>query len=58
MTPEKKSSVLAKRAVYQAGKAGASMSAVGTEMAEWQTKFKSEDDSFLDMLAREYGSGV
>ena len=58
MSAEKKSSMLAKRAVYQAGKAGASMSAVGTEMAEWQTKFKAEDDGFLDMLAREYGSGV
>ena len=29
-----------------------------SHMAEWQTKFKAEDDSFLDMLHREYGSGV
>ena len=58
MSAEKKSSMTAKRLVYQAGKASTSMSAVGAEMAEWQTKFKAEDDSFLDMLDREYGSGV
>jgi hypothetical protein len=34
------------------------MPAIGAEMAEWQTKFKAEDDNFLSMLGREYGSGV
>ena len=58
MSAEKKSSMMAKRAVYQAGKASTSMSAIGAEMAEWQTKFKAEDDTFLDMLRREHGSGV
>ena len=58
MSAEKKSSMTAKRLVYQAGKASTSMSAVGAEMAEWQTKFKEEDDNFLDMLHREYGAGV
>eukprot|EP00966_Prymnesium_polylepis_P182258 4222273-Prymnesium_polylepis.1 len=42
MSAEKKSAMMAKRAVYQAGKASTSMSAVGAEMAEWQTKFKAE----------------
>eukprot|EP00966_Prymnesium_polylepis_P011617 267164-Prymnesium_polylepis.1 len=52
MAAEKKSTMMAKRVVYQAGKASTSMSAIGAEMAGWQTKFKAEDDSFLDMLDR------
>jgi hypothetical protein len=58
MSAEKKSSMMAKRAVYQAGKASTSMSAIGAEMADWQTKFKAEDGTFLDMLPRVHGSGI
>ena len=58
MTAEKKSSITAKRLVYQAGKANTGMTAVGAEMVEWQTKFKAEDDNFISMLESEYGSGV
>ena len=53
MSAEKKTSITAKRLVYQAGKASMGMTAIGAEMVEWQTKFKEEDDNFLDMLDRE-----
>jgi hypothetical protein len=58
MSAEKKSSITSKRLTYQAGKANTGMTAIGAEMVEWQTKFKAEDDSFISMLEREYGSGV
>jgi hypothetical protein len=58
MSAEKKASLTAKRAVYQAGKASTEMTAIETEVAGRMTKYKEEDDSFLDMLRREYGEGV
>eukprot|EP00966_Prymnesium_polylepis_P296715 6854920-Prymnesium_polylepis.1 len=58
MSTEKKASLSAELAVYQAGKAGTGMTAIETEVAGWMAKYKDEDDSFLDMLHREYGDGV
>ena len=58
MTAEKKTSITSKRLAYQAGKANTGMTAIGAEMVKGQTKFKEEDDNFLDMLHREYGEGV
>ena len=51
MTGEKKSSMLAKRAAYQANKSSTSMSAIGSEMVDWR-KHQEEDDTFLAMLER------
>ena len=51
MTAEKKSSMMAKRVAYQAGKSSTSMSAIGSEMVEWR-KHQEEDDTFLAMLER------